>query len=601
MFHPLLNRQLKKLGVSGDLPPTPEQWRKFLERVNRVYTDNDQDRYLLERSVMISSEEMLEVHDQLSKSETRYALAAQGTNDGLWDWDLISGEAYYSQRWIEMMNDTGLADFTCTQQCWLKKIHAEDRPVVEKALEAHLRGETENFENEHRVILADGRQLWILVRGLAVYDKDGRAVRLAGSMRDITLQKHFETELREAKEFLAGVIDNLPCGIVMKNYDGEIMMVSKTVADFYGRTVEEIIGSQIVDITRPEEFIRQLRREDLEVLDGHKQITTHELKAQDADENPHWWEITRRAFFVGADEKPHLLSIVMDVTERKAMESQLAQAQKLESIGQLAAGIAHEINTPTQYVGDNTRFIQNIVGDMFAAIDEYQALLTIARNDEITGAFLDQVEEKIEALDLEYLREEIPNAVNQSLDGISRISKIVKSMRDFAHPETGVKKSIDLNSAIESAITVARNEWKYVADLETDFAEDLPCVPCLAGEFNQVILNIIINAAHAIENVVGDGSNGKGKIKISTSKSEDWAEIRIADTGMGIVPKIRNRIFDPFFTTKEVGKGTGQGLAISHTVIVEKHGGSISFDSMVGEGTTFFIRLPLEPDNRLTV
>ncbi len=596
MFHPLLNRQLRKIDLNEDTPPTAQQWREFLERVNRVYTDNDQDRYLVGRSLIISSREMQEVHEQLSKSETRYALAAQGAKDCLWDWDLVSGEDYYSQHWMEMMRVAKPADFVCSRQCWIQKIHPEDRISVEAEIDAHLRGQTEHFENEHRVILADGTQLWIRVRGLAVYNNEGTAIRLAGSMRDITLQKQFETELKEAKKFLAGIIDNLPCGIMLKDYDGKIVMVSKMVADVYGKSVGEVVGKSVRDFMKSEEFSNQIEQDDLEVLDGHKEITTRELQNRDVNGNLRWWEITRRAFFIGAEEKPHLLSIGIDVTERKAMEMQLAQAQKLESIGQLAAGIAHEINTPTQYVNDNTRFIEDVFGDVLTVIDEYEALLKAARSGPVSPEFLKHIEEKIAELDIEYLREELPKAIRQSHDGINRISKIVKSMRDFAHHDTGEREIVNINKAIESTITVARNAWKHVADLETDFAGNLPLVPCLVGEFNQVVLNIIINAAHAIAEVAGDGSQDKGKIIISTSKVDDWAEIRIADSGAGLPQNIQNRIFDPFFTTKEVGRGTGQGLAISHTVIVEKHGGTISFETAPGKGTTFIVRLPLNSE-----
>ena len=167
-------------------------------------------------------------------------------------------------------------------------------------------------------------------------------------------------------------------------------------------------------------------------------------------------------------------------------------------------------------------------------------------------------------------------------------------MKDFAHPGSGDKQSADLNRAIESTVTVARNEWKYIADVETHFDPKLPLVPCYLGEFNQVVLNMVINASHAITDVAGDGSQGKGKITITTTKvNDDWAEVRIGDSGNGIPPEIQKRIFDPFFTTKEVGKGTGQGLAISHTVVVEKHGGQLSFETESGQGTTFIIRLPL--------
>jgi signal transduction histidine kinase len=193
------------------------------------------------------------------------------------------------------------------------------------------------------------------------------------------------------------------------------------------------------------------------------------------------------------------------------------------------------------------------------------------------------------------LKEEIPKALSQALSGVQRVARIVQAMKDFSHPGTESKTPIDLNRAIESTLTVCRNEWKYVAELETDLDASLPAVSCLPGEFNQVILNIVVNAAHAIADQAKDGE--KGVIRVTTRRVNDRVEIRISDTGTGIPESARGRVFDPFFTTKEVGKGTGQGLAIARSVVVDKHQGEIFFETEMGKGTTFIIRLPIE-DNR---
>jgi signal transduction histidine kinase len=202
------------------------------------------------------------------------------------------------------------------------------------------------------------------------------------------------------------------------------------------------------------------------------------------------------------------------------------------------------------------------------------------------------VEETERRTDIAYLMEEVPKALTQSIEGIERISRIVRAMKEFAHPDAGEKVAVDLHKAIESTVTVSRNEWKYVADLTTDFDPALPLVPCRPGEINQVILKLIINAAHAVGDAVR-GRGAKGTITVRTRLAGEWAEIWIADTGVGIPEDIQDKIFDPFFTTKEVGKGTGQGLAIARSVIVERHGGTLTFDTDVGKGTTFIIRLPL--------
>ena len=283
-----------------------------------------------------------------------------------------------------------------------------------------------------------------------------------------------------------------------------------------------------------------------------------------------------------------------DITDRKAMENMLVQTEKLKSIGQLAAGIAHEINTPTQYVGDNARFLQDAFEDIVEILSLYADLMAAVKSDAHTSELIDRLENSLEEADVDYLIEEIPPAIEQTLEGVERIGKIVRAMKEFSHPGQEEKTAIDINKAIESTITVARNEWKYVAEMVTDFDAALPAVPCLPGEFNQVILNLIINAAHAIGDVIDSQSTEKGVIRLTTRKKENFAEVIISDTGGGIPEAIRQRIFDPFFTTKEIGMGTGQGLSIAHSVIIEKHGGTLNLDSTVGEGTTFTICLPLE-------
>jgi len=282
-----------------------------------------------------------------------------------------------------------------------------------------------------------------------------------------------------------------------------------------------------------------------------------------------------------------------DITERKMLEKQLIQAQKLRSIGQLASGIAHEINTPTQYVGDNVRFLKDSFEDILAVLRGNDELLTASRDGRVGAELIRRLEGTRERADLDYLMAEIPVAIQHTLEGIERISRIVRAMKEFAHPGREEKVSADLNQVIDTTVTVARNEWKYVADMVTNLDRTLPAVFCHPAEIGQVILNVVINAAHAIEDVVKQGRASKGVITIATRRRDGWAEICISDTGSGIPEGIRHRIFDPFFTTKELGRGTGQGLAICYPVIVEKHGGRISFDSEVGRGTSFTIDLPL--------
>ena len=416
-------------------------------------------------------------------------------------------------------------------------------------------------------------------------------------VREVNERKRAEGRLKDAQQFLRSVIDTDPNLIYVKDQEGCFTLANQALADFYGTSVEYLIGRTEADFNENTQEVIDRFNEDWQVLETLQEKIIPEEHLTDYQGTVRWLQTVKRPLLAPNGIAQHILTISTDLTERRILESQLRHSQKLESIGQLAAGIAHEINTPTQYVGDNTRFVRDSFDEISRVISCYQELQRTARQSGFAGAVLDRVEAAATAADIDYLIEEIPTALQQSLEGVARIARIVQSMKDFAHPGTSEKKAADLNRAIESTLTVARNEWKYVAEIETRFDTNLPLVPCLLGAFNQVILNVVINATHAIEEVVGDGGRGKGKIIIETQNvNEQWAEVRITDSGKGIPPEIRGRIFDPFFTTKEVGKGTGQGLAISHSVIVEKHGGQLSFESEPGQGTTFIIRLPLHPE-----
>jgi len=330
---------------------------------------------------------------------------------------------------------------------------------------------------------------------------------------------------------------------------------------------------------------------------GVQPINLHDVRYTRSDGKEGFLKISITPYADSEAQSAGLLLLAEDITERKILESQLAQAQKLQAVGHLAAGIAHEINTPTQYIGDNVGFLQVSLGRLQTVFAQYQQLLEAGKTQTLSPELLAEVEDAARQARVDYLLQELPLAAAEAMNGVARVTDIVKAMKEFSHPGVEEAAAININQAIQSTITVARTEWKYVANLDTDFDPDLPPVLCLPGEFNQVILNILINASQAIAEVVGDGSAGKGVITVTTRRDGNWAEIRISDTGPGIPNEIKPRIFDPFFTTKEVGRGTGQGLAISHAVIVEKHRGSITVESALGSGSTFIIRLPINPDS----
>ena len=265
----------------------------------------------------------------------------------------------------------------------------------------------------------------------------------------------------------------------------------------------------------------------------------------------------------------------------------------MESIGQLAAGIAHEINTPIQYVGDNMQFLRNSFKDMLELIGSYQQL-KVAAERACLSEDVQVVEQAEKRADLDYLQGEIPRALEQSAEGVQRVARIVLAMKEFSHPDVGQDMTmVDLNRALQNTIVVACNEWKYVAEVCEELEPGLPLVRGLQGELNQVFLNLIVNAAQAIAEKHA-GTDGKGRIIIGTRALEGAVEIRIADNGIGIPEKNRSHIFHLFFTTKGVGKGTGQGLAMAYQTVTKKHGGSLTFETEPGKGTTFIIRLPME-------
>ena len=286
-----------------------------------------------------------------------------------------------------------------------------------------------------------------------------------------------------------------------------------------------------------------------------------------------------------------LRGLMLDITEVRRRGLEVAASQKLESVGRLAAGVAHEINTPVQFVTDNVHFVRTSMTDIAAVVLAYRALQQAVQSQgDVIGAAQRAAEAEISA-DLDYILENAPLAIESSIEGLGRIATIVRSMKEFAHPDQAVKQPADLNQAIRSTLVVAHNEYKYVAQIDAQLG-DLPLVPCHLGEINQVILNLLVNASHAIADVVKDTGN-LGKLTVRSGVDGEHVEISISDTGMGIPEAVRAKIFDPFFTTKEVGKGTGQGLAIARSVIVNKHGGTLRFETECNKGTTFFIRLPI--------
>lgn len=286
--------------------------------------------------------------------------------------------------------------------------------------------------------------------------------------------------------------------------------------------------------------------------------------------------------------------LTTETRERQRMEIELRQAQKLESVGRLASGVAHEINTPVQFVSDSVHFVREAVLSYSEVIGKLQVVMRSVLSGaptEVATTEANAAKNAFESGDLDYMLERVPKALDRSLEGLARIATIVRSMKEFAHPDGTGMACADLNRAIESTLTIARGEYKDVADVETDLG-DIPHVMCRLGDVNQAILNILVNASHAIEASRRDGE--RGRIGIRTRLEGHVVEITISDTGGGIPADIQDKIYDPFFTTKAVGKGTGQGLAIARSVIEERHAGELRFETRMGKGTIFTMRLPVD-------
>ena len=283
--------------------------------------------------------------------------------------------------------------------------------------------------------------------------------------------------------------------------------------------------------------------------------------------------------------------ITFDLTQQTKLETEVRHAQKLESVGRLAAGVAHEINTPVQYVQDSVQFVREAIGDVFAVLARHREVSLASAAGVVSRELAERALAGDEEADLAYLLEHVAPALDRAIDGLGRVTTIVQSLKSFAHPDQHKRSVIDVNAAIESTLEIARHEYKYVADVALDLSE-LPRVQCYASEINQVLLNLIVNAAHAIETVKAERGE-RGLIRVRTRHEQDHVTIEIADTGCGIPEDVRERVFEPFFTTKPVGRGSGQGLSIARSVIVDKHGGSLTFESTPGVGTTFTILLPL--------
>jgi PAS domain S-box-containing protein len=422
---------------------------------------------------------------------------------------------------------------------------------------------------------------------------DQKVYGVVAVIADITERKRAEERSARERNILFALMDNLPDLIFVKDSDGRFATVNLAYLRFLGKLKpEDVLGRTESDFVSPEIAVNS-RAQERDIVRGNQASIDREELLVDAHGVPRWFSTTRVPFDDPQGGVAGIIALSRDITKRKLLETQLSQAQKLESIGHLAAGIAHEINTPIQYVSDNIAFLHESFQNLAAILSDYSGLYRAARAGAVGEDLLNRIGAAAEECDLDLVLAEIPKAIQQCGEGLDRVSAIVRAMKEFSHPGPAEMRAVGLNQSIRSTVEVSRNEWKYIADMNLDLDPELGAVRCLPGELNQVVLNLIVNASYAIADRTRGGP-GKGVITVSTRRDGEWAEIRVRDTGTGIPESVQPKIYLPFFTTKDVGKGTGQGLSIVHSVVVEKHRGTIRFETVADQGTVFIVRIPFD-------
>lgn len=411
------------------------------------------------------------------------------------------------------------------------------------------------------------------------------------NLDELRLRLRAGRRVLEAGQWYRSIAETASDGIVILNRQS-VVFANSAAEEIFGFGSGEMLGSVfstlVAGVDLQEHSQAELARKgDVRTAPAPIEIATRHRNGRDIVLEVSISEIAP------LEQNNHLTVLIRDVTQRKTLEMQRAQTYKMESIGQLAAGVAHEINTPIQYIGDNIGFLQESYQKLELLLNAYGELLEEIRPSHPAQAGIARIEELGQGVNLPYLKREVPRAIEQSLEGVEQVASIVAAMKDFSHPGSSELTPTNLNTLIESVVVITKNQWKYIADLRTDLDRGLPAVVCSSGELRQVILNLIVNAADAITDAINLHTCQKGLILITSRWDGDMAEIRVSDTGTGIPEAIRAKVFDLFFTTKEVGKGSGQGLALAYSTVVKRHGGTIEFESEMGVGTTFILRLPI--------
>ena len=433
---------------------------------------------------------------------------------------------------------------------------------------------------ETRVLHRDGAE--IEVEAIVGRVGSGRQARFHTFFRDITARRQAERALAHSESLHRLLAENSGDLLSQHDPDGRVRYVSPAVRTILGLDPEELLGRPALDLVHPDDVGALLDHEGQFRADAGRGELTFRVRHRDG----HWvWVESVSSVLRHADGRvAEIQMCTRDITDRKARDAEIHRESKLESLGRLSAGLAHEINTPIQYVGDNARFLAEAFSDLMEMVTLYRDLLHRQDAPMTWEERLERMREAEERMEVDYLQTEVPSAVEQTLQGIDRVATIVRAMKTFSHPGHQEHVPASLNEALSATVTVTRHQVSRVADLEVSLAE-LPPVRCNIADLNQVFLNLLVNAADAVEE-----TGRRGTITVSSSVEGDQVAIRFSDTGTGIPDHVRAKIFDPFFTTKDVGRGTGQGLPLARAVVQEAHGGTLTVRSEPGHGSTFTVR-----------
>jgi signal transduction histidine kinase/DNA-binding response OmpR family regulator len=544
----------------------------------------------------------------LERLTRRINLVTQAAHIGVFERDTTNGDIWWSGVMFDIFGEDP-AVFRPTVESWLAHVHPEDRQRVQENAGNATRARTSPTV-QYRILRGDGTIRHIQSIGSYAEFEAGDPTRLTGIVTDMT--ERVESQLREQALLRQLRESALKAGMaeiaVAALHDADHVLNSLDIANAAAyRYLKALRLDQLpthaqaaqAELDTIDRLLHQLRgivRVPQALGGASEPLSAQDLTepalpvlpavfaAEAAEGLPSPWfnEQDLRRHVATLEETVRIRSASLERANeqlreqmhlRQAVEVELALAQKLEAVGRLAAGIAHEINTPIQYISDSVHFLGSA----------FEEMLTVIANAE-------RPQETTPAGDLPFLLEEIPGAIDRIIEGTQRVATIVRAMKEFAHPDATEKAPADLNRAIETTLLIARSEYKYVATVQLHCGE-MPEVVCNVGELGQVFLNLIVNAAHALAEAGRNADDGW--IAVRTALVDGWAELQFEDNGCGIAQEIIDKIYDPFFTTKEVGRGSGQGLAIARAIVVDKHSGRISVASTPGKGTCFTLRLPL--------